>query len=364
MSNLSDWKSGLALAVLAAFTWGTLPMALKVALREVDPLTLTFLRFFQAFVLSWIWLLARGRGRAVWSEVGGLSPRRKGFLMAAGAALTVNYVAFVWGVDYATPANSQLFIQLSPLMFGTIGVVFFKEQMSGARWLGVAMLLAGLGLFYRDQVEQLSATLANYKVGCLWLLLAAVGWAIYAVFQKLLNQHMKPFHVTTWVYLFAIVALLPVVNLSSVLTLRGLPLLATVYCGLNTIVAYAAFAEAIHRWEASRVSAVLPLTPVFTMLLMPFGAGLLPQYLEPERVAGMGWLGVALVLSGSTLSALSRVAQSEQMKTDGPVMAGNPAHHEQMPNGVTVAQPLPGVKGDSGGVEDSASKQPQSGLSA
>lgn len=286
-------------------------MALKVALSEVDPLTLTFLRFFQAFLLSWLWLAIRGKGRAVLREVNELAPRRKGFLLLAGAALTVNYVAFVWGVDYATPANSQLFIQLSPLMFGTIGVVVFKERMSGARWLGVAMLLTGLGLFYQDQVAQLSATLTNYKLGCLWLFLAAVGWAVYAVFQKLLNQHMKPFHVTTWVYLFAIVVLCPMADFPSLVTLRGLPLLATFYCGLNTIVAYAAFAEAIHRWEASRVSAVLPLTPVFTMLLMPLGAEFLPQYLEPERVAGLGWMGVALVLFGSTLSALSRVAQVE-----------------------------------------------------
>ena len=90
-------------------------MALKVALVEVEPITLAFLRFLLAFLLSWIWLTARGQGYRIFREAMDLSPRHRAYLLWAGACLTGNYVTFVWGVHYATPANSQLFIQLSPL---------------------------------------------------------------------------------------------------------------------------------------------------------------------------------------------------------------------------------------------------------
>lgn len=308
------WKSGLALAVLAAFTWGTLPMALKIALVEVEPITLAFLRFLLAFLLSWTWLTARGQGYRVYREAMDLSNKHRAYLLLAGVCLTGNYVTFVWGVHYATPANSQLFIQLSPLLFGMAGVFMFKEQMSGGRWLGVLLLISGLGLFYKDQVELLDSTLANYKEGCLWLLVAAVCWAGYATFQKLLNAHLRPAHIMTWVYLLATLLLAPISQPQVLPGLSLLPLAAVIYGGLNTLIAYGAFSEAIYRWEASRVSAVLPLTPVFTMLLMPLGAWYFPQYLRPEKIAGAGWLGVALVLSGSTLSALSRTRSAPSSK--------------------------------------------------
>ena len=38
------------------------------------------------------------------------------------------------------------------------------------------------------------------------------------------------------------------------------------FCGLNTLVGYGALAEAMARWQAGAVSALITLTPLFTLL--------------------------------------------------------------------------------------------------
>lgn len=304
------WKSGLCLAVLTSMMWGSLPLALKVALTEMDPLTVAFYRFLLAFIFSWLCLAVAGQTGRFRAGVKTLPTRHKLFLGLAALGLTSNYVTFVWGVEYASPANSQIFVQLAPLLFGASAVVLFKEKMGRLRWGGVGLLLAGLVVFYQDQSEQLASTRPHYGLGCLLLMVAALCWVVYAIFQKRLNSELSPFSIMTAIYFMASLALLPLARPSAILDLSSIGLLALLYCGLNTLIAYGAFAEAINRWEASRVSSVLPLTPVFTILMMPLGASWLPQYLSPEKISSLGGLGVCLVVCGSLLAALGRVAQS------------------------------------------------------
>ena len=54
------WKLGLALAMVTALCWATLPLALKITLEVVDPITLTWFRFLTAAGIVFAWLAARG----------------------------------------------------------------------------------------------------------------------------------------------------------------------------------------------------------------------------------------------------------------------------------------------------------------
>ena len=76
------------------------------------------------------------------------------------------------------------------------------------------------------------------------------------------------------------------------------------FCSLNTLVAYGAFAEALKHWEATRTSAVLAVTPLLTLL---FGALLtvLPGgYVNQDAVDGLSLGGAVLVVCGSAACAL------------------------------------------------------------
>jgi drug/metabolite transporter (DMT)-like permease len=78
------------------------------------------------------------------------------------------------------------------------------------------------------------------------------------------------------------------------------------FCGLNTLMAYGAFAEALEHWEASRVSAVLALTPLVTLVAVWAVSLLAPTLIAPERLTALSVLGAILVVAGSVAVAIGK----------------------------------------------------------
>ncbi|MFX8262295.1 EamA family transporter, partial [Acinetobacter baumannii] len=50
------WRLGLSLTLLTALCWATLPIALKITLEQLDPITLTWFRFAVAALGVGGWL--------------------------------------------------------------------------------------------------------------------------------------------------------------------------------------------------------------------------------------------------------------------------------------------------------------------
>lgn len=293
------WRLGLMLALTTMACWATLPVALKFTLTAVDVYTLTWFRFLVAFAGVGAWLAWRGG----FAPLRGLGAARGALLLLAATMLIGNYVFYLAGLDLTTPANAQLLIQLAPLLMAVGGILVFRERFGPGQWLGLGLVCVGLWLFFRDQLA-LQGGGPDYVRGALTIVLAAVVWAIYALAQKqLLNALSSP--LILWVvYALASVVLLPFSQPARLLELDLLHWLALGYCALNTLVAYGAFAEALAHWEASRVSMVLALTPLFTLLCVEVVHALAPGAVRPEQVGAIGFVGAGLVVAGSALTSL------------------------------------------------------------
>lgn len=70
------------------------------------------------------------------------------------------------------------------------------------------------------------------------------------------------------------------------------------------MVGYGAFSNALHHWEASRVSAVLSLTPLATLAFTLLGERFFPDVVRAEPVSAGTVVGAAIVVAGSLLVAL------------------------------------------------------------
>mgnify|MGYP000599983963 CR=1 FL=1 len=297
------WRLGLLLALLTAALWATLPVALKIALVAVDPWTLTWFRFLFAVLGLGGWLAWRGKLVAF----RGLSRKHWTMLALAAVMLIGNYVLYLFGLHYTTPANAQLLIQLAPLLMAVGGVVIFRERFGGGQWLGLAILLGGLCLFFRDQLSQLAASGdagPTYIFGSVLVVLGAVVWAIYALIQKQLLLRLGSALILVFIYFVATLALWPMATPSQLAGLQASQWLALIYCALNTLGAYGAFAEALAHWEASRVSLVLAVTPLLTLLSVEVAHHVAPQLVQPEVVGLLGIIGAAMVVGGSALTSL------------------------------------------------------------
>jgi drug/metabolite transporter (DMT)-like permease len=120
------WRLGLVLALLTCGFWATLPVALKVSLEVLDPITLTWFRFLTALLFTAGLLAIRG-------QLAGLRalPRSSQvWLLIAGLGLLGNYVLYLLGLKFTTPANAQLLIQSAPLLMALGSILWFKESLS------------------------------------------------------------------------------------------------------------------------------------------------------------------------------------------------------------------------------------------
>lgn len=294
------WKLGLLLALATAGFWATLPVALKLTLQQLDPYTLTWFRFLVAFGVLGAWLAARGQ----LAPLRTLARRHWVLLALAGLGLIGNYVFYLLGVHLTSPGNAQLLIQLAPMLMALGGIFVFGERFNGGQWFGLAAIVAGMGLFFSDQIAHDHLPAGRYAFGSALVVLAAVVWAGYALIQKQLLVRLASPLILWCIYALACVVLLPLAQPETLLRLDALHAWLLAYCALNTLGAYGCFAEALAHWEASRVSAVLTVTP----LLAIAGAGavhaLWPALIAAERVAAWGWFGAGAVVAGSVLVSL------------------------------------------------------------
>lgn len=311
------WQFGLLLALSTVGLWATLPVALKVSLEQADAVTVTWFRFLFSAVLMAAWLLPRGALK----KAGRLQRGHWWLLAIASAGLIGNYLLYVVGLDYTTPANAQVIIQLAPILMAMGGLLVFGERFSRGQWLGLLVLLCGLGLFFRDQLLVLGGN-PRYLPGASVIVAAALVWAVYALAQKQLLGRLGSATILLFIYVVASVLLLPWASPSQLLDMDAKHWLILLYCALNTLAAYGAFAEALAHWEASRVSAVLALTPLLTFAAVAITHALLPDLVAAERIGTIGFIGALLVVAGSALTSMLGCRRRPQLvcaATDGEI---------------------------------------------
>ena len=297
------WRLGLTLTVITALCWATLPIALKIALEVLDPITLTWFRFLVAALFTAAWLGLRGKLRGPRAGYGGLGRRGWLMLLVAAVMLVGNYVFYLLGVQHTTPANAQLLIQLAPLLMALGGIWVFGERFRAAQWFGLALLALGMALFFADQLA-VAARAPGYVLGSALVIVGAIVWAVYALLQKQLLVKLGSMQILLFIYVVATLMLLPFAHPATLLQLDALHWAVLAFCAFNTIGAYGAFAEALAHWEASRVSAVLATTPLLCIAAITGVHALWPQWLAPERITALGWIGASLVVAGSAAVSL------------------------------------------------------------
>lgn len=294
-------RLGLALSLLTVLLWGLLAIALKIVLQELDPFTVTWFRFTVSGLLLGGYLALRQQ-LPTWQQL------RKVplpiFLVAVGG-LTMNYVLFLIGVGKTSANNAQVITQIAPVIMGMASLVIFKEKYNYKQWGGVAILVCGLLLFSHDQVRSLITSFDTYIWGNALLILGAIVWAFYGLAQKQLLLNLPSPSVLLCLYLSASTVLAPMAHPQRLLSLSALPLASLIFCALNTLIAYGAFAAALEHWEASRVSAVITLAPLVTLIASAILPNFVPQFLPPSPLSWLGYLGAIAVVFGSMVISLA-----------------------------------------------------------
>jgi drug/metabolite transporter (DMT)-like permease len=296
------WRLGLALSLLTVFLWGILPIALAVTLQVLDVYTVTWFRFLMAFGLLALYLASRKQ----LPNFQQLRSASLGMLAIATVGLGLNYLLYLQGLVQTSPTNAQVIIQLAPIFMGLGALAVFKERYNLPQCVGLGILCLGLMLFFKEQLKTLLTAQATYLLGNGILVVASIAWAIYALIQKQLLQKLPSSSIMLVIYGGCTLLFTPLAAPQRLVSLSPLHLSMLLFCGLNTLIAYGAFAEALEHWEASRVSAVLATTPLVTLLSVTAVAWLTPSLIAPEHLTVLGVLGAVFVVVGSIAIAIGK----------------------------------------------------------
>ena len=297
--------TGFFLSLIAAMLWGMLPIALKELLAGMDAITIVWYRFFVAGVVLFTWLAIQRK----LPQVSRQAAQIKWFLLFAATGLCINYFLFSYSLNFVNGETSEAVIQLTTLFLILGGVFVYKEPFFAVQKVGTALIIGGLLLFFNNRLTGLLSLENRETIGVIIVIFGAIAWTVYALLQKQLLNSFSSVQILFLIYAFSMLVLLPFISPLSLFELTQMQILMLLFCCLNTLVAYGCFAEALNCWDASKVSAVLALAPLFTIGSLKLVVLFQPDYAFSDRLSLLSLLGAFLLVVGSALTALMPVFQ-------------------------------------------------------
>ena len=284
---------GILLSAVTALLWGILPIILRISLQGFTSGTIAWFRFSLAFGVLGIVLSLKGRRplnilrNPPWMGIFG------------GLCLTANYYWVTLAVDISGPSNMAVLIQTASVFLVVISVLVFREQLIFRQFLGMFIVATGLTLFFFDQQSRISNNSCFYADFLIQL--AALVWVGYMISQKFLSRTYGAQSLNFLVYAVSTLVLAGTVEWEEFVSAGFNAWLALVFCGINTLVAYGALAEAVKYLPLAIISVIISLNPLITLL----GMKILPEIgfanLQPDPVGMMGYWGGAIAVAGVTL---------------------------------------------------------------
>ena len=285
---------GVFLSIVTALLWGILPIILKISLQDFTAGTIAWFRFASAFIILGIFLSFQGHRplniltKPPWMGIFG------------GVCLTANYFWVTIGVDISGPSNMAVLIQTATVFLVLAGVFVFGERLTLRQVLGMLIVAAGLVIFFLDQKSRISMN-REYFFSDFLIIMAAIVWVGYMISQKFLSRNYGAQSLNFLVYAISTIVLLGTVEWSEFISAGLNAWVALACCGINTLLAYGALAEAVKYIPLSLISDIISLNPLLTLL----GMKILPATgfanLQPDLVGVLGYLGGAIAVVGVTL---------------------------------------------------------------
>lgn len=287
---MKDRKKAVLLVIASAMLWGTYGSFLTfISARGMSANVINLLRFASTSLPVLLYLALRSREE--------LNVRKKDLplFFANGLAsilfFTSCYAAAIRETKIATAAA---LLYTAPAFVMLLSALLFGEKLTLRK--GFCVLLSVLGCALVSGLGPGGAALTTR--GLLLGLGAGLGYALYSIFSRLLQQRgYSTYTNVCYTFLIASAAYFAVSlaegSAGEILALPGAALLS-VFCGLFTgLLAYLLYTNGLKSLEPSRAAQLATVEPVFAALL---GALLFSQRLSALELLGVALVVIAVVL--------------------------------------------------------------------
>lgn len=177
---------------LAAVLWGVQPVVVKVALKELSPVMITFYRYIGISAILLLVLFVRG-GRNTFP------PARHWVTLAAmgAAGITLNNVLQFTGLQYSTVINCTLVSATTPALTAVLTAVFLHERLNTVQWTGVVVSFCGVVFLVAHGSMAVILNL-SFNHGDILFFVSQLCWAVYSLLGRRVMAELSPMTTTAW----------------------------------------------------------------------------------------------------------------------------------------------------------------------
>lgn len=266
--------------------WATTPLAIVWSVADLHPMWALALRFFLAlpfaFALLFIFKIH--------------FPKDKLSLQSyiAGACSFIGSQIFIyWSTYYLSSGIIALMFGLAPIITGLIGRFFFDLKLALNQWMGMSIAVAGLAvicLVGSDQHIQ--------PIGIALALMSVLVYCASMFWVKKINAPMDPMAQAAGSITISVIfaaAMLPFIwqfaptQMPHAKSLFGLGYAVI----MASLIAMFCYFKLVKNIKASTLSLTTVLTPVIALIV--------GSVLNDEKLSGMAFVGVVILMSGLVL---------------------------------------------------------------
>lgn len=292
---MNSQTKGILSVSFTALLWGVLAIAIKVAFQFIDSLTMVWFRFAFASAILLLYFIIKKPKKLLIIKHFPIS------LLFAGICLGINYLGFANGLNYTSPSTAQIVIQLGPILLAIAGIVIFKEKFNKKQLIGILLASAGLVLFYFNQLKAFASS-STYNKGFVWIIIAAITWVSYAILQKKLVKKHDPQLLNLFIYIIPAIMFIPISDFGVFSQLNIKQWLILTFLGANTLLAYGFLAIAFKHTQAYKVSIVLTMNPIITIVLMNILYHINYSAIQGEKLSYLSTTGAIMLICGAIIA--------------------------------------------------------------
>ncbi len=285
--NTSVVRAHFALG-FAMILWGSSFIALKVAVNEISPMVVVFLRMAigsTAFLVMWPWIRH------------GVNYQQGDWKYLLGMAAFEPCLYFLFeaqALRYTSAGQAGMVTAMLPLMVAVAAYFFLSERNSLRQWIGFIVAVCGviwMTVTGENSLQAPNALLGNFLELCAMIM--AVG---YTLLVKHLTRRYSAFMLTALQSFVGVIFFFPLALASDWPAQISMTVLGTiVYLGLVvTLGAYGLYNFSLSHVKASTAAGYTNLLPalslIFSMLLLG------------ERLTSMQWIAIGVIAIGVLMS--------------------------------------------------------------
>lgn len=262
----------------------------KYAMRELAPLSFTWLRIAGSAVL--LWLAAKRENAPPLSRED--SRRMIGY---AVLAVVVNQTLFLSGLALTTVQTAALLITAIPVFTAAIAIALKREAASAARIAGIALACAGALLVVGG--EGFSGTRGSV-IGAVMIVLNCLSYATYLVLSKPDMARLSAVTVVARMFVVGALLMLPIAAVplareewQDVGTASWIALALSIV--FPTVIAYLLQAWALRHADSSAVASYVYVQPVLAAIL---GAAFFGERLRPVLLVAAAMIFTGVWMAG------------------------------------------------------------------